>query len=1138
MTSAMRHVRWMSAVLGILALASTRAAQTTMPFDIVDRVEGELVGYNSVPRRPMAISGQHLYAVNTHSSTVVDFDLGVPGPVATFHVPKSPVSIGVWEDKLVVVCDGTYCLAILDRMSGEILELLELRHPANGPILGEPSDLLIDAAADMAFVSCAAADAVLEIDLTGPGGAPAIGRKFDLPAKDPVFMFFDTSMGTEPDVLVAPLLSGNNSGARRSATTQIQHQGLTILDFAASGTTVNGIGLPDEDLFRCVRQGAGAVEPATTGMGTVLMACGLNPATGKIWQLNTEANNKNPAAQTAAAIKGNIVKNRLSIANAHVAGQPANGPAAVIELDLSPTYPADKTVAQPSSLTFVDNQGSWEAVVTGLLTDNFVVLDQNGGLLHEHDLPDGSIPRATAYLDPWLFVYCWGTSKIEARTYSAGMPPAFTLDLGYDPTPPDVKDGRRLFYDASRSAENHASCASCHVEGRTDMAVWNLGKTGADDKGPMVTQTLAGIERMVPFHWRGEQQNHLIDFNPAFVDLLGASSQLTAEEFDHFQKFVFSIQNRPNPFENEERLIQDNIEPPLLPLVPLTSDPSPAPDAIAGRMKFNNRCEVCHSAPAGTNNDIVATGASFGEQSARRMNVKVAPFHDLYKKEQDADKTQAGVQTITITLPGLTPGGPDEILQYPLLGAGLTHAGLLVNLHEFISLIFFGFSNADKSNLTGFVFQWDQGIAPAAYRGALLDQTHDASSEIAGYLVPQANLRNCDLVAFGTSTIGGVQKSVRWWYNRGNLIRPFVPDDTSISNQNVNFFVTQAQNGQGRNVFVGLPVGSGRQFAIDFDGDGYRNVVDPSPTDPATPYVPASDTTAPIIMNVATVMVTGEVARINFETNEPCTATVTYSYSGGPQQTKSTSVPAFTHSILLNDLLQSTVPGHGLPGNPWLTYTGTIVVQDRASPPKTASSSIPVMPDYNLDSNGPTNPPPAPVTTRSFHPDDQATIGSLGWFTPPLISNPAWMVRGTAVLRVDRESGGPPAVPWPGIRVIARVLVNGEPTANFVPLGVATKESGFDFVLDPDAIPPTTMAYAGPPGPFLVSPLTNSVGEVGFGFEAFGIPPGAEVRLSIELVAEEAAGFPPPAPLTVENITTWSMPGTPASNRGLSVQAP
>jgi hypothetical protein len=667
-----------------------------------------------------------------------------------------------------------------------------------------------------------------------------------------------------------------------------------------------------------------------------------------------------------------------------------------------------------------------------------------------------------------------------------------TLDLGYDPTPADVKDGRRIFYDAANSLHNNASCASCHVDGRTDMIVWNLSKGVIDDKGPMVTQTLAGIEKLVPFHWRGEQQLGLIDFNPAFPNLLGAPAPLSSADFAKFERFVFSIQNRPNPFGNEDRKVDSTIQPPRFAFAPIDGN------AINGQTLFAASCESCHQFPLGTSNDIVGDGTLEDEQNPRRQFFKVGPFHDLYKKEQDADKTpdvngDNWVDTVTITLAALSGSGQDAA-QYPLLGAGLSHAGLLTNLDEFVAS-FKGFSQQQIADIAAFIIQWDQGVGPAAYGGVLLDPNSPSSVARVNQLVAQANTRNCDLAVFGSSTIGGVPTAMRWVHDRTLVGAQFVSEDHPLV-ETLAFFLGQAP---GSNVFIGLPVGSGRRFAIDFDGDDFLNAdeiaVGNDPYDPFDPP-PVSDLVDPGV-SAEFVMASSRVARVNVETDEPCTLTVTYTkQGGGTPQTKSTSDFARTHSVVLNDLVRNS------------TYDVTVEAHDRGG--NDASDSL-------------------TVTTRTGNgAANIRVIGDLAWTNIQRGLTPGGLrtLTATATVRVDKKTTG---TPIQNARVIARVFVDDVLYASFNPVGSSKKVADFDF--QTATTPPTLVDFTGLSGPFLVSPLTDVNGRATLRFNVVGPPLGAKITLNVELVAPELT--PPPA-FAVTSIFDWNMPSTPAAFRSLS----
>jgi DNA-binding beta-propeller fold protein YncE len=158
-----------------------------------------------------------------------------------------------------------------------------------------------------------------------------------------------------------------------------------------------------------------------------------------------------------------------------------------------------------------------------------------------------------------------------------------SFSLANDPTPSYVRQGREFLYNAEISGNGFVSCASCHVDGRTDALSWRLGPdpnltpplepppsqdfiasligTGIfsgdpnagfqsdpdyhismylqqtfdpeppADKREMVTQSLQGLLNFevplpvktlftnAPYHWRGDKPS-IREFNEAFETLL------------------------------------------------------------------------------------------------------------------------------------------------------------------------------------------------------------------------------------------------------------------------------------------------------------------------------------------------------------------------------------------------------------------------------------------------------------------------------------------------------------------------------------------------------------------------------------------------------------------------------------------
>jgi hypothetical protein len=856
-----------ASLLSILATLLSSATAQTEPLIVKDNVEGSFVNLATFPIRPMIlvpasttcaqIPVDQLWVVNHLDSTVEVFSgITQTGPQAVYAVPWNPVSIAYWngedhvagnaDDRVLVVCRGTWAVVELDPCTGDVKQLYQKRK--NGidiePIgdMAEPGDIVINNTTNQAFVSCSGADAVIQIDLltkqivqtfnaSNPSATP------HLQCKNPLFL---SLYGDE--VLVAPMTSGNNSiweplldpvhadgcgGAVEKANSL--HGGYRVVDLVAQG----GPTLPDEDLWAIQPYSStspGSVRVVAKGMGTLLFAQGYNsqaPAgQQRFWQLNTQA--LNTGAQGEPNVTGAFSASRVTTLNAlPVAGSPPVTPTTTDFHLLDPTglpgeaYPVDHSIGMPFGLTFEPVTGN--ALITGLLTNNVAALDPAGNKLSDWSLGSGAIPRQVLLRvvgeSTFAYVYCWGTKQI--RVFRKTSPTWSVAEMGYhyelrfDPTPAKIAEGRKLFFDGKFSKLHNLSCASCHVEAGTDMLAWNLSNlplTGSgsnttvqDDKGGMVTQTLVSLARQARFHWRAERiLDHFNEF--AFPGLLGnvdattvPPGSLSAQRIDQFKAFVFSLTSPANPHENRERLVEGQ--------------------AVDGQHHFldnaqfrnGHRCADCHMPPVGTASDIVADSPQIGFE--RRAHLKPAPFVEMWRKEQ-------GLVDLCF------PGSPNSSnISRAFLGAGLTHTGEF-DLISFVDTVFAGGDPTTapllKAETVDFLRQWDQGLAPAVHFAFFLDYTAmltptRVTAELDTYLLNQASATNraCDIAVFGNSPVAR-----RWFYNRRD--GKFYAENGTSTRVLVDF-KNAASAASESNVFIGLPVGMGERFAVDYDMDGQYN---------------------------------------------------------------------------------------------------------------------------------------------------------------------------------------------------------------------------------------------------------------------------------------------------------------------------
>ncbi|MEM7246824.1 MAG: hypothetical protein AAF533_15840 [Acidobacteriota bacterium] len=374
-------------------------------------------------------------------------------------------------------------------------------------------------------------------------------------------------------------------------------------------------------------------------------------------------------------------------------------------------------------------------------------------------------PSASGSIDR-LFVFSRLTNAINVLDPDTLTHLEWPVLLQNDPTPHYVKTGRSFLYDARLSGNGFDSCASCHVDGRTDGIAWDLSGpvpnptippqllvvdntdvSPTDMKNPstffpnkrfMVTQSLQGLlnhevppigdyttsptesQRLVtnaPYHWRGDRDTFL-DFNGAFMSLLGASSELSSAQMDQFEEFINSIHYPPNPKQARDRRFTGEANPAL-------TDP---PSALEGLRLFHTTttvpigppslpsCAHCHALPEGSDNTLTlpdgATGAQphpigmLGSTNPVEKPLEGAALRGLFQKEARRE--------VNATTPLFTG---------PLTGfEGLSHAGLsdsgLSNdhtLNDFVINAFPGL-NPRNASVAQLLHEFDFGTGPIVGR--------------------------------------------------------------------------------------------------------------------------------------------------------------------------------------------------------------------------------------------------------------------------------------------------------------------------------------------------------------------------------------------------------------------------------------
>jgi hypothetical protein len=273
----------------------------------------------------------------------------------------------------------------------------------------------------------------------------------------------------------------------------------------------------------------------------------------------------------------------------------------------------------------------------------------------------------------------------------------------------------------------------------------------------------------------------LIDFNQAFVTLLGGPRELTLEEMAKFEAFIKTLSYPPNPFQNLDRTF---------------ADPQAGPSAARGQRLFAESrldaavltCDQCHTAGAngpGTNN-IIIPGLLLQES----QDFKVPQLRGMYQKF--GMKREPGEQ---------------------LSGFGYIHDGSIDTLLNFLRLPIFTFRNDDdRMDVEEFLVSFDSGIAPAVGLQITVNgqnKSFPSTLERINLMIAQAEAGNCELI------VKGIYKGAqRGFLYTGN--RMFASDRAAESVVSVEEIIQAAATGA-ELTFTGVAVGSGRLLGIGND---------------------------------------------------------------------------------------------------------------------------------------------------------------------------------------------------------------------------------------------------------------------------------------------------------------------------------
>lgn len=541
------------------------------------------------------------------------------------------------------------------------------------------------------------------------------------------------------------------------------------------------------------------------GAMTTNMALALRPD-GALAVVGTDARN-------VVRFEPNLNGGFIRVLGALVAAGAAS-PAVVADLNPHLTYTTPTIDQSQREESIGDPRGiAWSAdgtraYVAGMGSNNLLVLDANLARVARVDIGEG--PTGVVLDEARGRAYALNKFEASISTVDTGSLSELARTPFYDPTPPEIREGRAYLYDTHlTSGLGQASCASCHIDGGSDYLAWDLGNPagavrpfdetcgGAQPcpdwhpmKGPTTTQTLFGIAGDEPFNWRGDAPS-LDAFNIQYQSLLGDDELLDLEDLEELSALLASLTFPPNP--------NRNLDGSLPTTFPNGGDPANGEWVFINVPSTQNivTCNACHELPIGTN--LLCFPIS-------GQTLKVPQLRNLHEKTGFDIRSSANNR-----------------------GFGFTHPGSISTLYDFLTI-----------NVT---VTEQQRLDLEAYLHCVSTDTHAAVGAQAtvadgANVPPEQAERIAQLLALADAQdVGLVAKGARsgerrgWEYLGADLFQSDRETETATTAE----LMAGAAPGT-ELTLTAVPFGSQRRIGVDRDQDGFldRDELDmcSNPADP------------------------------------------------------------------------------------------------------------------------------------------------------------------------------------------------------------------------------------------------------------------------------------------------------------------
>jgi YVTN family beta-propeller protein len=885
---------------------------------------GSFVNFESAHVHPVDLTpdGSRLLVCNTADNRLEVFDLSTGTPVLVSEIPVGldPVSVRARTNTEAWVTN-----TISDSVS--IVSLSGRNVVATVNTRNEPSDVVFAGSPQRAFVSCSQAAVVEVFDPANVGAAPsdiaingidpralavspdgssvycaifnsgnastvlgggqATGGTLGFPpnvVSDPTGPYGNGTTTPNPPpnsggAFNPPIAAANQSTVppvslivKKDANGHWMDDNAHDWTAMVSGANASHSGrpagwdMPDRDL--AVINASSLSVGYAHGLMNICMAVGVNPASGAVSVVGTDATNE---VRFEPIVSGTFVRVKLATVDPSTLGK------SVVDLNPHLTYSTptvvqterDKSIGDPRGVVY--NGAGTKAYITGMGSNNVIVVDAAGnraGLAQT--IPVGEGPTGLALDEVRSRLYVLNKFAASISVVSTASETVVATVPFFDPSPTAIKVGRKHLYDTHQtSGLGQAACASCHVDARWDRLAWDLGNpqgtikqltgqnlgaavpglnTGFQPwhpmKGPMTTQTLQDIIGHEPLHWRGDRAG-LEEFNGAFMTLLGDDVQLTATEMQEFEDFLATITFPPNPYRNFDNTMPTDLALPghyatgRFSLPAGTPLPVGHPNAGVTLYRDTTRlldrgalaCVTCHTLPTGTGPD-----ATYSFQTQTFTPVPVGPNGEHHHMLVSQD----GTTNVTIKVPQLRSAylkvGMDFTQTENNAGFGFLHDGSVDSIARFVSEpVFNTASDQEVANLVAFILCFSGSDLPAGTNNNPLIGPGTASKDVPaavgvqttvtnGASVPpaQASLINSMISLAQAGKVGLVVKGVVAGEQRGFA---YVSTSSSFQSDRASQVYTPAQllalaAPGGELTYTVVPAGTQTRIGIDRDEDG------------------------------------------------------------------------------------------------------------------------------------------------------------------------------------------------------------------------------------------------------------------------------------------------------------------------------